>query len=97
MVREVTFDRQLVLARGVVFMPYEKLDDVVDAWMYSSATLVDLIEVDEGLIESEAPGVDKLNYCCSKAVRVRDMLESSGWPDEFEVGCRRYERKLSWR
>ena len=94
--REVPLDRLLILARGVVGMSDEQLDDVVHARAERRAPLVDLVEIDEGAVQSEGTRVDELRDRRAEAVWVADVFETIGWPHEFEVGGRRDEGQLSY-
>ena len=50
LVREVPLDSPIVLLRGIVLVTNEQLDDVVYARAHGGAALVDLVEVDKGLV-----------------------------------------------
>ena len=78
-------------------MPDEELDDVVHARADGRASLVDLVEVDEGLVECERARVDELHDRRAEAVWVADVLEAFFGLDELEVGRGRDYRKLACR
>ena len=76
----------LVLTRGVVRMTDKQFYDIVDTRTDGGAALVDLVEIDEGAIQSQCAGVDELCDCGAKTIRIADVLESICGPHEFEVG-----------
>ena len=76
----------LVLMRGVVRMTDKQFYDIVDTRTDGGAALVDLVEIDKGLVQRDRSRVDELYDSGAETVRVTNVLEALPRLHEFEVG-----------
>ena len=95
LVRQVSFQREVVFRRGAVRMSNEELHDAIHPRAHRGAELVDLVEVGKGAVERERAGVDELDDRRAEAVGVANVLVAAGACDKLEVGRGRYEGELA--